>query len=217
MTNDSDRTIRWGILGTARIATKVSEAIVNAANAELTAIASRDLARAEKWRSEHGALRSYGSYRELIDDPDIDVVYIPLPPSLHAEWTIAAAEWGKHVLCEKPAALNSQEVVEMTAACREHNVQFMDGVMWVHHPRAEEMRQTLRKGNLGRLRRFTSAFSFHWETIPEGDLRLSRDLGGGALLDLGWYCIRATLWAFQQMPQRVYGTSQWYGDVDMTT
>lgn len=212
----SDRKIRWGVLGTARIATKVAAAIRAADNAELAAIASRSADKAAAWAAEHHAATSYGSYAELIDDPDIDAVYIPLPPSMHAEWTIAAAERGKHVLCEKPTAMNAGEVETMIAACAANDVQLMDGVMWVHHPRTADMRSAIVAGELGTLRRVTSAFTFCWDVVPEGDLRLDRERGGGSMLDLGWYNIRATLWAFGEMPRRVWGSAEWYRDVDMS-
>eukprot|EP00913_Durusdinium_trenchii_P028413 g26641.t1 len=215
-TAETGRPIRWGVMGTARIATKVAAAIRNAANAELSAIASRSIDKAVAWGNEHQAATHYRSYAELLDDPEIDAVYIPLPPSMHAEWTIAAVERGKHILCEKPTAMNSQEVEQMIAACAANNVQLMDGVMWVHHPRTADMRQALTAGELGTLRRVTSAFSFHWDVVPEDDLRLDRALGGGSMLDLGWYNIRATLWAFAEMPKRVWGTAEWYRDVDMS-
>lgn len=210
------QTVRWGILGTARIAAKkVAPAIHRADGAELSAVASRSAERAAEWAKEHGAVRSYGSYAELLDDPDIDAVYIPLPPALHHEWTIHAAQKGKHVLCEKPLALNAQQAEEMAAACREHNVQLMDGVMWLHHPRAEEMQRPIQDGTLGELRRVTSAFTFHWDVVPEDDLRLSRELGGGSLGDLGWYCVGAALWAFGKLPTHVYGAARFYRDVDL--
>lgn len=214
MSNDI-RTIHWGIMGTARIAEKVGAAIHQANGCELTAVASRSANRAAAWAAEHGVTRSYGSYEELLDDPQLDAIYIPLPPSMHAEWTIKAAEKGKHVLCEKPLAMNAGEARDMAAACRENNVQLMDGVMWVHHPRAVEMLKPIQDGTLGMLRRVTSAFTFNWDEIPVGDLRLQRDLGGGSMLDLGWYCVRATLWAFGSLPQRVFGTARYDNDVDM--
>jgi predicted dehydrogenase len=203
--------VRWGVLSTARIATRVGAAIRRAEGAELSAVASRSPEKATAWATEHRAARSYGTYEALLDDPEIDVVYIPLPPSLHAQWTIKAAEHGKHVLCEKPLALEASQAEEMAAACREHDVQLMDGVMWLHHPRAAEMHRFLGDGTLGDLRRVTSAFSFHWDEVPTGDFRLSRDLGGGSLGDLGWYCIGATLWAFGDRPLRVFGTARYYG------
>lgn len=207
--------VGWGILGTARIATKVAAAINSAEDSNLRAIGSRDATRAAEWAAEHGAQVSYDSYDAVLDDPQVDAVYIPLPPSMHHEWALKAAAKGKHVLSEKPLAATVADAEEMVAACREHQVQLMDGVMWLHHPRAKDMKQLLGGEQLGTFRRFTSAFSFCWKTIPEGDLRLQRSLGGGSLLDLGWYCVGGSLWAFEQMPVRVVGHATWYNDVDM--
>ncbi len=207
--------IRWGVLGTARIATKVGTAIQAAENAQLDAIGSRSIERAAEWANDYDVSKRYGSYQHVLDDPDIDAVYIPLPPSMHREWTIKAAEAGKHVLCEKPLALNLSEATDMADACRQHNVQLMDGVMWLHHPRAAQMHQPIEDGTLGTLRRVTSAFSFNWDELPHGDFRLERQYGGGSLFDLGWYCVGATLWAFGESPRRVYGTARYYNDIDM--
>lgn len=208
-------TVRWGILGTARIAARVAAAIHAAEGAELVLVGSRDAERAAAWAAEHDVPRSCGSYAEVLDDPDIDAVYIPLPPSMHREWTLRAAELGRHVLCEKPLAVSSSEAEEMAVGCREHGVQLLDGVMWLHHPRATDMRRILDSDSLGELRRVTSAFTFSWDPFPQDDLRLHRELGGGALLDLGWYCVGATLWAFEEMPVRVWGTARWRKDVDL--
>lgn len=211
---ESNPTIKWGVLGTAKIATKVGKAIRAAAGAELTAIASRSLDRAEQWKNEHGARRAYGSYEALLADPEIDALYIPLPPSLHAEWTIKGARAGKHVLCEKPLAVSAAEVREMIAACREHRVQLMDGVMWVHHPRTAAMRAAIDEHRLGKLRTVSSAFSFNWGDTPPENIRFHRELGGGALGDVGWYCVRAALWAFGDLPERVFANARYFRDVD---
>lgn len=211
---DSNRTVRWGILGTARIAEKISIAIHQADNAELTCIASRDASKAADWAEKHHVKRSVGSYEALINDPQIDAVYIPLPPSLHGEWTVRAAKAGKHILCEKPLALNVNQAREMRRVCLENEVQLMDGVMWYHHPRAQEMLKLIRSGALGEHRRITSAFTFCWDTVTENDLRLQRNLGGGSLGDLGWYCIGAAIWAFNELPIKVFGTARPYNDVD---
>lgn len=208
--------VRWGILGTARIAEKVSAAIQAANNAELSLVASRDAERAATWAKTHAVPRSCGSYQELIDDPDIDAVYIPLPPSMHHEWTLKAAAAGKHVLCEKPLAPEPAPTLEMAAACKEHDVQLMDGVMWLHHPRAAAMKDVLVNGPLGQLRRMTSAFSFCWPEIPQNEFRLERKYGGGSLLDLGWYCVGASLWAFDALPETVMAQATWRGDIDMS-
>jgi len=193
----------------------VGQAIKRAAGAELVAVASRSKERAEAWAAAHGVPKAYGSYAELVEDPEIDALYIPLPPSLHAEWTIRAVERGKHVLCEKPLAATVADAEAMVEACRRHSVQLMDGVMWVHHERTEWMERVLASGQLGRLRRVTSSFTFNWPQWPEADFRLDRSLGGGSLLDLGYYCVRATLWAFQSLPAEVWAAARYYRDVDV--
>jgi predicted dehydrogenase len=206
--------VRFGVLGTAKIATKVGQAIKDAASAELVAIGSRNLETAKAWGIQYGAPQAYGSYSEVLVDENIDAIYIPLPPALHCEWTVKAAEAGKHVLCEKPTALNSTEVTKMFAACKANGVQFMDGTMWSHHPRTREMKAVLKSGKLGRLRRVTSAFTVNIADTPE-QIRFSPDLGGGAIYDLGWYCVRAALWAFDDLPQRVYATGEYHRGVDI--
>jgi predicted dehydrogenase len=212
----SDTPVRFGILGTARIAEKIAPAIRATTGAQLVAIASRDVDKAAEWAKRHHAPRSYGSYAALLDDAEIDAVYIPLPPALHAEWTIRAAERGKHVLCEKPLADSVAAARQMAAACMKHGVAFMDGVMWHHHPRAAMMQQAIRSGELGRLRRITSAFTFLGSWIKPDDLRYRPELGGGSLLDLGWYCVGAALWATGQLPDRVQGWGNFVDGVDRT-
>ncbi len=214
--SDTERTIRWGILSTARIAAKVCRAIHRAEGAAAAAVASRDAERARRWAAEHGVGRSHGSYGELLEDPGVDAVYIALPPALHAEWTLRAAEAGKHVLCEKPLAGSLAEAERMAAACRRAGVQLMDGVMWKHHARTAAMRGHIERGELGRLRRVTSAFTFCWDPFPEDDIRLSRELAGGSLGDLGWYCVGASLWAFDDLPTRVWATARYHRDVEVS-
>ena len=206
--------LRWGILGTAHIATKVSQAMHQANNVELHAIASRDLTKAQTWAAEHNVKHAYGRYEALLDDPQIDAVYIPLPPSMHMEWTIKAAIQGKHVLCEKPLTLNADQARVMAAACQQHGVQLMDGVMWVHHQRTQAMKTQIDTGKLGPLRRITAAFSFNWDQLPTANIRTQNDLGGGAMGDLGYYCVRAILWAYETLPTRVYATARFYNEVD---
>ena len=208
--------VRWGILGTARIADRVSRAIRLAENAELAAIASRTAERANNWASEHDVDRAYGDYNALLADAEIDAVYIPLPPSMHAEWTIKAAEHGKHVLCEKPLAANAEEAEAMAAACRLHDVQLMDGVMWVHHERTFAMKQIIDDGTLGRMRRVTAVFTFNWDVIPEENIRLQKEFACGCLGDLGYYCIRAILWVFADLPVKVFATARYYRGVDFS-
>ena len=229
--------VLWGILGTARIATKVAAAIDATEGSEVIAVASRSQERADFWSRQHGIAGSYGSYEALIDDPQVEAVYVPLPPSLHAEWTIRSAEAGKHVLCEKPLAMTVADAEEMAAACRANNVQLMDATMWVHHPRAADMLRPIQAGTLGQLRRVTSAFGLALEPyllrnpphrayeaqtgkatsdrIAANEFRFQRQHGGGAMLDLGWYNVRAALWALGGLPQRVFATARYRNDVDM--
>jgi len=231
LSTSPEKTIRWGILGTANIASKVGRAIQLARGAELAAVASRDRDRANRWVERHtlgrptadaaaflpaGArVTTFGSYHELLQDPNIDAVYIPLPPSLHCEWTCRAAEQGKHVLCEKPVALNLAEARRMAERCAAAGRQLMDGVMWMHHERTCAMRRVLDSEELGRLRRVTSAFTFNGSELGQNNIRWSADLGGGSLGDLGWYCIRATLWALGDLPERVWATARYERGVDI--
>lgn len=210
----AERTIRWGILGTAKIATKVANAIHRAAGAELVGIASRSADKAQHWARQHRVRESYGAYEALLANPEIDAVYIPLPVSMHCEWTVRAALHGKHVLCEKPLAANTQEVLEMAETCRQNNVQLMDGVFWIHHERAARMRSHLEAGELGDLRRVTSAFTFHWPEVPRENIRMQKQLAGGCLGDLGYYCVLATWWALQELPIKVFATARFECDVD---
>ncbi len=209
MKNELKPAIRWGVISTANIATKVARAIHLARNADLIAIASRTAERATTWAEQHNVPTAYGTYDALLDDESIDAIYIPLPPSLHAEWTIKAAEHGKHVLCEKPLSANASEAVAMADACRQNGVQLMDGVMWVHHERTAAMKQKLTDGSLGQLRRITAAFTFNWDTIPAGNIRAMKEFAGGCLGDLGYYCVRAMLWAFETMPTQVFATARY--------
>ena len=211
----TEKTCRWGILGAANIARKNWDAIRHAENATLVAVASRSKPRAEEYIREcqlaapHPATPAACTYEELLARPDIDAVYIPLPTGIRKEWVIKAAEAGKHVLSEKPCAPTVAELEEMLAACRQHKVQFMDGVMFMHGNRLPLMRRALdESGKVGPLKRIASQFSFL--APPEfmtSNIRASSDLEPlGALGDLGWYNIRFTLWAMNyQLPTHVSG------------
>lgn len=216
MSNDADRNIRWGFLSTANIAGKVKRAVDLSSNSEVIAIASRTEEKAQTWKDEHGVERAYGTYDALLEDDGLDAIYIGLPPSMHAEWTIKAAEHGKHVLCEKPLSANAHEAEEMAEACRRNGVQLMDGVMWVHHERTSAMKEIISSGALGDFRKMTAAFTINLgEQLPEGNIRLKKELAGGGLGDLGYYCIRAILWAFDSMPNEVTATARYHKGVDI--
>ena len=207
---------RWGILSTAEIARKNWKAIRNSGNAIVVAVASRELSKSQRFiqkcQSEApfaAPPRALGSYEELLASPDIDAVYIPLPTGLRKEWVIRAAEAGKHVVCEKPCAANLAELEAMLEACRRHRVQFMDGVMFMHGLRLESMRAAIDDpANLGRIQRIQTGFSFCAPpSFFEGNIRSSSALEPqGCLGDLGWYCLRFTLWALNwKLPTQVTG------------
>ncbi|MEY2408414.1 MAG: hypothetical protein QOF48_1084 [Verrucomicrobiota bacterium] len=207
---------RWGILGTAQIARKNWQAIYHSGNGTVAAVASRERLRSQQFIEEcqrqapmKTAPRALGSYEELIADPDVDAVYLPLPTGLRKQWVIRAAHAGKHVVCEKPCATSVADLQEMLAACRQHRVQFMDGVMFMHSLRLPQMRAVLDDGgSVGDLKRITSAFNFR--ASPDfftSNIRAHSEMEPyGCLGDLGWYCIRLALWVMKgRMPHRVTG------------
>ena len=178
--------IRWGVLGWARIARlQLIPAIQRSQNGLLHALASRHPAKLAEARTQNGVTRTYGSYEELLRDPEVDAVYNPLPNALHKEWTIKAAEHGKAVLCEKPAALNAAEGREMIAACRAHGVLFMEGFMYRYTTRTQKVVEILRSGVLGEIKFIQSEFRFLLNR--PGDVRRAAGLGGGSLYDVGCY------------------------------
>jgi D-xylose 1-dehydrogenase (NADP+, D-xylono-1,5-lactone-forming) len=179
--------VRWGLLSTARI----NQAILNGAapseRTEIVAIASRDQARADDYARDHGLERAYGSYEALLEDGDIDVVYISLPNSMHVEWSIRALEAGKHVLCEKPLDRRVEAVERAFDAAEGAGRLLMEAFMYRHHPQTHKAAELVRDGAIGELRQLRSLFSF---TLVDGnDVRLDPELDGGALMDLGCYCI----------------------------
>ena len=181
-----NRKIRWGVLGWARIArTQVVPAILRTRNGQLHALASRSEAKRDEARAQANPATLYGTYGELLRDRDVDAIYNPLPNSLHKEWTIKAAEHGKHVLCEKPAALNAAEAREMIAACRAHGVVFMEAFMYRYSARTRRVIEILRSGVLGDIKFVQSQFRFLLNR--PGDVRRAAGLGGGSLYDVGCY------------------------------
>jgi D-xylose 1-dehydrogenase (NADP+, D-xylono-1,5-lactone-forming) len=206
--------LRWGVLGTARIGRKaVAPAIARSSNGVLLAIASRDPATAAAMAREVGAPRAYGSYDELLADPDVDAVYVPLPNALHATWAIRAAEAGKHVLCEKPLAMSSAECLAMDEAARAHGVVLMEAFMYRFHPRFERLLERLRAGDLGPLRFVQASFTF---TVRDpADIRLQRELGGGALMDVGCYAVNVARTLMAAEPEAADALAVWTpGGVD---
>jgi predicted dehydrogenase len=208
------RPIRFAILGTAKIARTVGPRIQAFEGTKLVGVASRLPDKATAFASDLQIPRSFDSYEAALNDPEIDAVYIPLPPSMHLEWTTKAAKAGKHVLCEKPLARNANEAEQMADVCRQHKVVLLDGVMWYHTPRATAIKNAIDSGQLGTLRQLTSVFTFCWDEFPLDNVRMQRELGGGSLLDLGWYCVGAALWLFNDMPQQVMARAHYDNDVD---
>lgn len=207
---------RWGILSTAGIGRRHWGAIHQAPNATLAAVASRDRARAETFIAARQqecphdpAPQALGSYQELIEAPDIQALYIPLPTGLRTEWIIKAAEAGKHVLAEKPAAVSTPELVRIRAACEANRVQFMDGVMFMHSRRLQLLDSLIHEqAALGDLRRITAQFTFRPdEAFYRDNIRMHSELEPlGCLGDLGWYGIRFALWAMRwALPETVTG------------
>ena len=205
---------RWGFLSTAGIGRKNWKGIRRSGNGVVAAVASRDSQKARTFIDEcQGevplpvAPKALGGYEALLADPDIDAVYVPLPTGMRREWVIRAAEAGKHVLCEKPCAPSLADLTAMTDACRANNVQFMDGVMFMHSKRLPALRAVLDdQDRMGQLRRIGIQFSFCGpDSFFEHDIRTHSELEPqGCLGDLGWYCIRQTLWAVKgELPSEV--------------
>ncbi len=176
--------VRWGILGCARIAHRgLIPGILASQGGSLHALASRNLTTAATWAQEFKVPKAYGTYHELVTDADVGAVYIPLPNELHKPWVIAAADAGKHVLCEKPLTLDAREAAEIADHCRGRGVILMEAFMWRHQPRTLALRTLVREGAIGSLRLIRSSFSF---PIEPGDWRLD-PARGGALWDVGCY------------------------------
>jgi D-xylose 1-dehydrogenase (NADP+, D-xylono-1,5-lactone-forming) len=198
--------LRWGILSTARIKRAIIPPIKSSPRHELVAIASRSMPQAQAAAQEWGIPKSYGSYEALLADPQIDVIYNPLPNSLHAEWTIKACQAGKHVLCEKPLAVNIEDVDAITKAAEQAGVLVAEAFMYRHHPQTHLVRELVQNGEIGQLRLVRGAFSFII-TNPD-DVRLSADLGGGSIWDIGCYPISYARYVIGSEPLEVFGWQQ---------
>src|SRR5690554_344826 len=194
--------IKWGILGTAKIAqTQFLPGLADAQNAVLHAVASRDLHKAQTVASQWGAPKAYGSYEELLADPEVDAVYIPLPNNLHCEWTLRAFSAKKHVLCEKPMALNIEQCDSMLAAAQKEDRLFMEAFMYRFHPQIMKVQELIKEGSIGDVQLIRASFSFVLE--DESNIRLAPGLGGGSLMDVGCYPIHLANLIFGELPHRV--------------
>ncbi|MBD0381813.1 Gfo/Idh/MocA family protein [Paenibacillus sedimenti] len=210
--------LRWGILGCAGIAIRACiPGIQKSETGVVTAIASRNLQKSQETAAQLDIPTAYGSYEELIADPNIDAVYIPLPNHLHKEWTIRAAQAGKHVLCEKPAALTTVEVEEMVAACESAGVLFAEAFMYRHHPRYERMKEIIASGEIGDVRGIHGTFTFN-NPGDAKNVRFVKEWGGGSVYDVGCYPISAARLLLGREPEAVTTHaffSPEHDDVDM--
>ncbi|MGP1675228.1 MAG: Gfo/Idh/MocA family protein, partial [Candidatus Limnocylindrales bacterium] len=195
-------TLRIGVMSTADIALqKVIPGMRRADRVEVAAIASRVPAHAKAVADRLGIPRAHGSYAELLADPDVDAVYIPLPNHLHAEWTIAAAHAGKHVLCEKPLAMTAMDAERMADACAAAGVRLMEAFMYRLHPSWVAVREMVRSGRIGRLTAVQSWFSYF--NADPTNIRNIRGYGGGALYDIGCYNVNLSRLLFEGEPTRI--------------
>ena len=199
--------IRWGIMSTANIGrTEMIPAIFRAENAEVIAIASRGN-KVHQVAAELSIPKAYESYDELLEDQDIDAVYIPLPNHLHKEWVFKAAKKEKHILCEKPISLTADEASEMVQVCRKENVHFMEGFMYQFHPQHERVREIISSGEIGEVKLVKSSHSFNL-VDREGDIRMAKEMGGGSLYDVGCYSIHAIRSILEAEPVEVHGHAE---------
>ena len=191
--------LRWGLLAAGSIAGKFAKGLNTLGEATALAVGSRDLEKARQFAQTHGLARAYGSYEELLADKDVDAVYISTPNSLHAEWSIKAARAGKHVLCEKPVTADLGELKKVLAVVRTCRVFFMEAFMYRCHPQWKRLRDIVKAGDIGEVRILESSFAFNMG-LQLQNIRLSNPLAGGALMDVGCYCVSFCRLAAGQEP-----------------
>lgn len=210
------RKVKWGVLGCAAFARNTAiPAMQRATNVELTGIASRSKDKADAFAREFGFARSYGSYEDLLADPDIEAVYNPLPNGMHPEWTIKAAQAGKHSLVEKPFATSLAEAEGVGEVVARHGVKVMEAFMWRFHPMHLRARHLIRDGAIGPVRFVRSAFTFMIQRAA--NVRLDKELAGGGLMDVGCYCVSEARFLFDAEPVRVFARADYDAEyhVDM--
>jgi predicted dehydrogenase len=205
----AERKVRWGVLSTAKIGTaKVIPALAKSQHCEVIAIASRSIDKARGAAIPLGIPKAYGSYEELLADPDIEAIYNPLPNHLHVPLSIAALESGKHVLCEKPIGLSRDEAITLAEAGKRHpELKLMEAFMYRHHPQWRRTKELATGGAIGTLRTIQSFFSY-FKDDPT-DIRSKPEWGGGGLMDIGCYNISLSRFLFDDEPRRVYGVVEY--------
>ena len=201
------RKVRWGVIGTADIAKgQTIPGMQLAEHCELYAIAGRKIEKARDYQKIFGFQKAYGSYDELLNDPDVEAVYIPLPNNLHCEWTIKALKAGKHVLCEKPLAVTEEQVKEMFRTAEENHVLLMEAFAYLHSPYIQAIKEEVDSGTIGEIHYVES--SFITDRRPDTDIRLRRETFGGAMYDLGCYPSSLTLWLLGKEPDTIRAIAQ---------
>lgn len=198
-------TLAWGILSTAKIAReKLIPAINASSTSKIIACASRDQQQADAFALQTNIGKAYGSYQQLLDDPNIDVIYNPLPNHLHVPWTLKALEAGKHVLCEKPVGLNVGEVEQLIQGANNYpHLKVMEAFMYRFHPQWALAKQQLSEGKIGKIHSIEAMFSYH--NVDPNNVRNMPNIGGGGLMDIGCYCISATRFLLAKEPVSVMG------------
>ena len=198
--------VKWGVLGTANIARGCTiPGMKMADNCELYAIAVRNEAKVQSYKDEFGFEKGYVGYDKLLEDPEVQAVYIPLPNNLHKEWVIKALKAGKHVLCEKPMALNADDAREMFAVAKENNVILMEAYAYLHSPYIQSLKDDIRSGIIGDVDFIETAF---YTQGYEEDIRIYKELGGGAVYDLGCYCTTMILSLVDSEPDTILADAE---------
>lgn len=204
------RKVAWGMLGTATIAKRSTIAGMKAAeNCRLYAVAGRNPEKVEAYVKEYGFEKGYQSYEELLEDPQVEAVYIPLPNSLHYEWVMKAVAKKKHVLCEKPMGLNAAQAEEMIAAAKENGVLLMEAFAYLHSPYIAAIKKEVKEGTIGKLTYIEAAFLTRgYEGMGLSNIRVRRDTFGGALYDVGCYCTSLIEWLMEEDPVSVDASAE---------
>ena len=195
--------VRWGLLGTGDITNKVVRGARRSGRVEFVAVGSRTAGRARDYAASHDVPREHGSYEALLDDPDVEAVYISLPNSLHHEWTMHALRAGKHVLCEKPYSTRVADVDEAYDLAESRNLVLSEGFMWRHHPQAATLKAQLLE--LGELQTIRATFAFVLGPDRANDIRLRAGLEGGSLMDAGCYCVSGARFQAGEEPAAAHG------------
>ena len=208
MTASHTQPLRIGILGCANIAKQFVRDVADSPKVAIQAVASRDLSKAQQFAQIFGIARTYGSYEALLADSALDAVYIPLPNSMHAEWAIRALQAGKHVLCEKPLALNIAEVTRMFDVARQHGLMLLESYPYWFQPQTRDLLACLSHDKIGEVRSMQASFGFTLGN-PDHNIRMKPDLGGGALFDAGSYPLSLIRLVMGCAPERVIAHANW--------